>query len=291
MKRKLKGLYVPYVKWGLFYFLFANFISLVLYGNVDQGWKSLIDILLFRNVHILISPLWFLKSLFFSEIFFFCILYFVKQELRVFLTMLLLFTLGWYCSYYKYHLPFGINRELVTMFVLFLGYSCKKYAYNIGLIAYKPKFVAVVLLSCIVLLLVGALYGIKIDTMSCTFSYWLVYPFFTLVGVISLSCIYYYWVKIIGNKSCLFIKIISLLSKSSLSILALHFTCFMLLSIVLDLCHVNKETNLFNGFIYSSKFWWLYSIIGILGPLVLAKLCDSLLNRIKTAFSTSPIKL
>lgn len=46
VKRKLKGLYIPYVKWGLFYFLLVNIMSLILFGSVDQNLKNVADILL-----------------------------------------------------------------------------------------------------------------------------------------------------------------------------------------------------------------------------------------------------
>lgn len=291
VKRKLKGLYIPYVKWGLFYFLLVNIMSLILFGSVDQNLKNVADILLFRNVHLLISPLWFLKSLFISEMFFFCILYFFRKRTTILLLiMLLLFTMGWYCSHYDIYLPFGINRELVTMFVLFLGYFSKKHTYYDGLVARKPKVIAIVLFCCTVLLFVGALYRIRIDTMSCTFSYWAIYPFFTLIGVIFLSCIHYYLFKIVDARNIIY-RIASLLSKCSLSILALHFTCFMLLSIVLDFCCVDKELNLSNGFVYSSRFWWLYSIIGIVFPLAWVKLYNIMLDKSKTAFQLYRIKL
>lgn len=80
VKRKLRGLYIPYVKWGLLYFLLVNIVSLFLYDKVDQDFGNLADILLFRRVHLLISPLWFLKSLFISELFFF--LYYISSKIK-----------------------------------------------------------------------------------------------------------------------------------------------------------------------------------------------------------------
>lgn len=172
----------------------------------------------------------------------------------------------------------GVNRELVTVFVLFLGYFCRMYR-NKDFVKYNLKVDILLLLGCFVLLLTGTFYGIKIDTMSCTFSYWLMYPFFTFVGVVFLLCINTFLYRNV-NKQIIY-KVICLLSKSSLNILALHFTCFMLLSAVLIYLNVNQEMNLSNGFVYSSKFWWLYSIVGILCPLTIVQIYGIILSKIK----------
>lgn len=280
-KRKLKGLYIPYVKWGVLYFFLVNIVSFLLYDKINQDLGSLADILLFRRVHLLISPLWFLKSLFISEVVFFCILYLFKNKIAILLLVFLfIYTVGWYCSNKSIKLPMGINRELVTMFVLFLGYFCNKHKCN-DLVKHNSKVDALLLLGCLVILLVGTFLEIKIDTMSCTFSYWLIYPFYTIIGVEFLLCVNSLLSRIVNNQTNLLYKLIYLLSKSSLSILALHFTCFMLLSIVLKYCGVNQELNLSNGFVYSSKYWWLYSIVGVLCPLAIVQIYGIILNKIK----------
>lgn len=183
IKRKIMGLYVPYVKWGLLFFCIVNFLPME--GNVgfEKNLANIFDILMFHKVNILISPLWFLKSLFISELLFFMSFYFFRtRPFLQFSFLILVYTAGWFCSYNNIKLPFGTEREFVTTLILFLGYYMKIHISRIRILFQNKCIVAIAFIGSILVLFYGVFRDIQIDTVSEKFGYWGGVSIFFLVG-------------------------------------------------------------------------------------------------------------
>lgn len=72
-KRKMQGLYLPYLKWSLFFLLFHNIfvLSNIIHDNTydfSDYAKQLFNICLMTDYEILIRPFWFIKALLLTSI-------------------------------------------------------------------------------------------------------------------------------------------------------------------------------------------------------------------------------
>lgn len=88
------------------------------------------------------------------------------------------------------------------------------------------------------------------------------------------------------RKSSLYVMITKF-STNSMVILALHFSFFLILSSFLSLCGVEQE-KLSNGLVLNSRYWWLYSAVGIVGPILIVVIYGLVCKKVKTFIAAVP---
>ena len=139
--KRIKGLYLPYVKWSIFFLLFHNlFLSWHLYNSDYIGFYSGGDIL-DRLLHILFTmtghdqladPFWFFKQLLLSSILVFFIVYAIRRvntRFKYVITLAILLALTMISKYYGWGLPIIWNLSIVFLSAsfFFAGYVYGKY--------------------------------------------------------------------------------------------------------------------------------------------------------------------
>lgn len=139
LKRRVSGVYVPYVKWGLFFLLMHNvFCSIGIYNTVfdhdvtDGSPYSLVEMLkracgvivaLIANEE-LIGGYWFLHDLFWGSLIFYATVRFISNSKYV---VLLLFALALAFSYFDFRLLYFVfPRTLLASLFIMVGYLYRK---------------------------------------------------------------------------------------------------------------------------------------------------------------------
>lgn len=286
--KKVRQLYVKFILWGGFYLIGRPFFfSLGLYNaNVKNNiafdylksssiydWgdylSAFIKILLLEVPEQLMRPLWFIAALFISLIVMKFIQYYITVSNK-FLELLLI--VGLFVVGYNFALPGFISQGLVALLFCWLGWKCKRNGYLESLMTQT-------LLRKIVLVMVGIsvcyIASLKTDLimMANKYTTWWSMLISSIFGII-FSLIICDWLskRKIGD-------IISYVGQHTIPILALHMLAFKLVNYIIikeaDMCH---EYMAAYPIITNTGLWWLlYSIIGLLVPLI----CNYLYYRIK----------
>jgi len=268
--KRIKGAYVPYVKWGILFLLLHNvFYRLhvydalfgdTLFGIHDYTVNALRIVALLHSEKML-GGYWFLQAYFVASFIFFAVVWLSKNKKKVMCLgggILLII-----CSLKIYAGVRVGSPDLLGAFFMIVGYLYKQSEM-------KLERHIVCLPLCTVLVHIGVLYW---SSAMSTVSYMNVVPycFTAIVGtvmVLSLCDILSRW--------SVFDKSLSYLGDKTLIILTWHFLCFKLVSLLI----VNTN-GLSSSWIaefpviadYTSKGWWLlYLAEGVLLPLLIYKL-------------------
>lgn len=128
--RKLQTLYVPFLLLNFCVLLIQNWcvswhMAEVSYHGVDLI-KMVLKIFLFCQVdNPLLSQIWFLRSLFISQMIVYVIINFIHStRIRTIIISFFAIT-GWLLSYYGVKLPFNMTQNLVICSIIYLGYFIK----------------------------------------------------------------------------------------------------------------------------------------------------------------------
>lgn len=156
--RRIKGLYKPYVKWGLFFLILHNFFFIINFYNGDYGYNNKVSHLysfgefLNRGFHVIVSMTcheqliggyWFLHTLFFSSLFF----YFIIKYLNTSIGGCVLMISSILASYFSFKVPlFDIKgTEFLAAFFILTGYLYKKSGFRLeDNVMYLPIFIIIV---------------------------------------------------------------------------------------------------------------------------------------------------
>lgn len=272
IKKRFLRLYVPYIYWGVFFIALINLF--VLWNLIDDspitivsGFKSAILLCLFKYIPPLSGAIWFLKSLFISNILFVFIRkisMLLNKKYSIHLTILIsisLYIIGVMLQNHdiRFSMYSSLNRELcVTMFVcigwFYHLYIEKRVRYNIGLLV----------ISFILLVFFSYLYTFDIGAMSFNP---LVVLFSAMIGCyFMLSCSYYM------TYNSILCNCMSYIGTVTIQILALHFLSFKIVTAIAVLYYklpiselalypvIDKESILLRI---------LYIIVGVGVPVVL----------------------
>ena len=150
--RKIKGLYLPFIKWGITFTLLHNvFISIRLltpenhyYGIKETLWKAFTTNTRFIPTEEMMGPYWFLSCLFYVSIFSLIIFIvsnkLIKKQWSEGLLFTIVYVIGFILLYTRQGNEYSmIIRTSIVSFIFFLGYlwskNNEKIRYNwIGLI-------------------------------------------------------------------------------------------------------------------------------------------------------------
>lgn len=276
--KRLKGLYVPFVKWSLAFLLLHNLFGYLNFYSDDIGYYGY-NKLLHDGIFIiltmgcngqLLGAFWFLKTLFLAS----CgvaIIDFLTRGIKEWnngakkIVILAFFiVLGILSKTYSIQLPVINDLSWVCLGASFfvIGSLIKQYKVSLRIYQSLALLVIVFLISMIV--------PYEMITVPPTLI--LVYFICATISFVAISNL----IERYRMNNSKFVY----LGEHTLIILALHFLCFKLVSLLkiylygLPLEDLSQFPVIFE---YNSYFWILYSIIGIFIPLLL----ENIYNNIK----------
>ena len=283
--RKLKGLYIPYVKWSVVFLLFHNAFykwHILTSNDHSYSWWEILN----RFIHIvcgmgmhdsLLGPFWFLRNLLLSSIISLFIVYFVRHSRILPLIILLLMSVVF--SYWEPDMIFDISLRDVFYGGSFFysGYlfhimegrlTSPKRVYNNGFF-----MVSFLVLFVVVILSLPDGYTFMTDLRKQPYHFAI-----ALIGIYVVMFISYVF------REC---DTMQFIGKSTMDIFALHLLCFKLVSLVLVLsCNMSVDNlgqfPVIEGF---DHIWILYSIVGVVSPLLLADLYNIVIRKVETLIS------
>jgi len=279
VKKRLKSLYIPFLIYefiflmlhNLFYYLniYSAKVSYFgeigkLYGPIDY-LKNIFFILTFHNTEQLLKPFWFLIVLFVMNILFAMISYVAQtytkkysEWTRAFLIGIC-FIIGMILSHFKIVLSLNTNITLVAILIYYFGYLYKRYESRI-------RFNMSFILLAFAFLVVNSFF-VKIEMSSNEYSNPLLFVINSLVGIYFMFGISRY----LSLKKGKVLNSLLYIGLNTIPILALQLLCFKLINF-LQVILYHKPLYMTAQFLLldGSHGWWiLYTIVGVIGPLVI----------------------
>ncbi|MBP3843506.1 MAG: acyltransferase family protein [Prevotella sp.] len=277
--KRVKGLYSPYLKWGLFFLLLHNvFFYLHLYdsqygyeGNTSHIYSlrdfgaCLVDLVFKMTTHEqMLGAFWFIRVLFIAAVFISVLTYLVNKVVPVNKWLLLAFLsiLTFAASYLKLSIPLIGKVDLVFFASVFFlsGWIYRDYESK----ALGRWYVAVALLGLTCCGLIHYRQVIAIQT--CPFADIIPYFILAMCGIfftLSLSLL------IEKTKAR---NVFYLVGNETLIILALHFLCFKLVSLI-KIWHYGYPIRQLAEFpvieTSNSMYWIFYTLVGVSIPVCL----------------------
>lgn len=275
VKKRLKSLYIPFIKYSLLFILLHNiFVKFGLYDNSLLYDKStfkinLIKNFLFINTEQLLGAFWFLTSLFFVNIMYGIIFRFLKGKnieymnfiiILLFILNITIFTkdIIFNLSIADYYfLMFRISCSGIVFF--HMGYICNKYK-----ILKKINTHLLYFIISIIYLYINTTYG----SISMGGNNYGSSPTFFIFNAIIGIYVSYCVIKYVVNENIE--KMLIFIGKNTLPILALHMLAFKIINYI-QIKIYNYPSTYLSAFPYISgeNGWWIiYSVIGITLPCV-----------------------
>ena len=270
LRRKLKGLYFPYVKWTVFFLLLNLFSRLFIMGetsSVREIFAKLVGILTMSHLERLVGGYWFLVSLFIASVISMSVLYALRNASDK----------GRYAALASVGvliLLFGVSQEYLSIKlpVQFIERTCLGGSFYISGYLFRKANIQI---RSSMGLLVPAFMALFVHwgTDSCTG--WQILPYYIVamcgtLGVISISSQL--------PQTSGFSAAMSYVGKRTFDVLTFHFLAFKLVSAVyIFVCHLPIQalsawpvlTEVGNG------MWIVYSFFGVVFPLLVRELLDS----------------
>lgn len=269
IKKRVQGLYLPFVKWGLVFLLLHNvFYSLGVY-NDSFGYNGIgsapysvsdivtksIRVLLFQHSERLIGGYWFLPSLFTGSILFYITNKIFKNNILLGGVILLIISMllnQFNISYYLFN-----HRNFLAATFIHTGYSYKVSNYQIHK---KSWFIVFSLLMCSL----GTIFW-KSSMVSITTSTLIPYYMTSVCGVLATFGI---CIKISDAKISKVTNILNFIGNNTISILTWHMTAFLIISLLI-VCLYNLDPKRLAEFPvireYAETYWgFVYFIVSML---------------------------
>ena len=275
ISKRVKGLWLPFVKWSFIFLLFHNLFANIGIYNTKLVWggellKQIIDILIMVDSEQLLGGFWFLKQLLYASIISFFTLKFIdyfklKQNLFlpcfivVYLILAFIFSISSVC------IPTISSTTMLASAYFLFGYSYKKYDFKRNNLFFC--LLCLFFLFVVSLFFTGSMFVIGWDVF--------VYFFVSILGCVGLLNIVFY----IKNDRVR--RVLDYIGAKTLYILIWHFLSFKLVSLFIIIVYDLSITRLSDFPVISMPYYWiLYSIVGIIVPLVIWEL----VNRISDIF-------
>lgn len=278
--KRVKGIYLPYIKWSLVFLLFHNiFFYLNIYndlygfnGKVSHLYdvqefitKTLWIIFTMGSHEQLLGGYWFMKSLFFASIIFFFLLKWLHSSVMGFV-LVIATLLGGIVGRGLPVIGIG-SREFMAAFFIWSGYIYKKRNLHID-----RKYL-IVIYACIVALGTTFWQGTMLD---CKWELIIPYMFTALCGTLMVFGIS----KYLNGRG---VKFLLYVGNNTLQILTWHFLSFKIISLlIIAIYHLPIEHLAEFPVIeqYAYQGWWVvYMVIGIGVPIGVCYYIDSVKNK------------
>lgn len=271
---KIKKLYIPYIILNIIAVLLNNFlIDIKFYSFDNHYYFSLIDIftniikiLLFNGVTELFGATWFLRLLFVIIVMYSIIDYilqkkFIKQrEIIHGVISVVLLILGYFFSIKGIDFKIIDNSSFMCYYLFYFGNMMKNKNINLE----DKKIYMCLIISFIMLLILNLFGSIEISKNQYTGL-----TYFVLVSMCGWYFVYGLAHLIMQNK--VINKIFQYIGKNTMSIFILHLAVFKLFNYII-ICIFNLENTEYIYILLTGNYWWiLYTVIGIVIPLLLNK--------------------
>ena len=296
LKKRINGLYIPFVKWSLFFLLLHNIFMFVGIYNAFYGYEGgtsyysvltisnkLFDILLtMHGYEELLGGFWFIRALFITSIvvvLFSMLLKSIskyKYELQCFLFLVLTILIRRFAPDPEFWRD--ISMGMLGAFFYMVGYLSMRY----------KRFwhnIFGVIFSCVILFL-SFFYFKEGISMGCGYNK--VLPF--SISAASGTLLAIYISNAIQNRLPRIKIILYYIGNHTLDILALHFLSFRLVSYMIvllfgfDVVHVAEHPVIKEVALPHAYWWILYCLVGILIPLFLNAVWSFIMNKIKELY-------
>lgn len=279
IKRKLSQLYKPFVIYGVVFLLLTSFFyrfNIIDYQyDMEMRWNKIIGILLFKDIELLLTPFWFLRSLFtVSVIFLFIKWIFAENNIGIIITCFVVLVIGCVMGLKKIYLPCQLQRECIVLFFYAAGYYIK--VWNIKIDDNKR-----ILFLLEVMTLITLSFFVKVDLIGTCFNTALGLLISSLLGIYILLKVSCFFANVKSNVKNFFL----ISGKESLAILGLHFLSFKLVSLFfIQYYHLDVkclvECPVISTLPSSTFHWLFYTVVGIFIPLWFNKVLKSIYCRI-----------
>lgn len=285
--KRIHGLYLPFVKYSILFLLLHNLFFKIGIYNADYGVgiasisynlstvvKHLIHIFLLINYEQLISPLWFVATLFEGYFLFYAVRRFVKNYL--FGSFVLLAVVLMFVPFANTSLPYFFRSAYAALF-LFAG--------GIIFSMFDSINKLWVTILCVIFVIIGSLF---FPTEMPKVDYNTFFPF-CICSVAGTIMVMFVSKKVSDNRSFVS-SILGYIGNHTMTILIWHFTCFKIVtaSILIfkgeTLLMVAKFPTISGN--APNRFWLLYGFVGIAIPIIIYKLG----NVLKDVISINYIK-
>lgn len=282
LKKRFQRLYIPFIKYSLVFLLFYNvFVLMNFYDAEEMIWspilyiKSILNILLLGGALFgsgLLGAFWFLTMLFEISIIYLIInsvaVKYLKSSNIMATSIVIIFILGNILILIDYNLPRFLDNSLVMILIYHFGVLYKKFENRIPIKLYFALFSA---LSLIILNQYGSIdVGLNIYTNP------LYFLFASLTGI---YLIIYISKTLVKFYEC---KFLNFLGKNTLVILALQFLCFKFVNLII-ICTYSYPIQMMSSFptinLDSSYWWLLYSLVGLVMPIIIYKIYESIFKQ------------
>lgn len=282
IKKRTLGLYWPFVKYGLIFLVLHNlFYHLYIsadYYNTSQLLDRSLQTLSFRGVDPLLGGFWFLKYLFVASMVCLFGVYFLKlinkyinfNKGRITLITMLLCA-AFVLSYLNYNASY-----VVACIIFMLGYIAKEYQEKISM----KLIISIPLL----IILIAVAYLLPMSMIGASGSLKLILPYLVIstIGIYATMIISHYLTTTKTNKLLVYI------GDNTMNILVYHLLALKIVSLVKILQYDLPITSLSDFPIikeHNTYYWILYSLIGVIIPLVVTHLFKALKRVAVNGFS------
>lgn len=268
IKRRITGIYIPYIKWGIFFLLIHNALCLIGLYNIDKpsAIYSLSDgihrlstiITCMSPEEELIGGYWFLHDLFWGSILFYASLRTFKN---CYFSIIVLFSLSLFTCYYDWTLSYILYpRTLLASVFITIGHIYKKYGWTFD---NSWSYIALSLftIAAISCFWYSNLLIIKWDDI----------PLYTILATTGSLMLFGLGRKIINWNPPYLHALLIYVGNKTFNILTWHLLCFKLLSYIL-IKHYNLPWAEMSKFPvmeeWAEKGWFvMYFAIGLTFPL------------------------
>lgn len=262
LKNKIRGIYVPFVKWSLIFLVLHNvFFSLNVYGemyDVKSFMKNATYIIFSMNeTEQLLGGYWFLKELFLGSILALACFKYLRNNFSggAILLLATVIVLSWF----KMDIPFihMTSRTFFAGFFIVMGREYKKLNYDLDKWS--------ITLMCFMIVMIGSIYC---GTSMLSYSAIQVVPYSicALMGTIMILNLSH---RITSRKNIL-TNFLLFVGDHTLEVLTWHFLTFKLVSLFI-ICKNGLSLEKLASFPiineYGVKYWIVYSLIGIAIPI------------------------
>ncbi len=292
--KRIKGLYWPFVKWGLIFLVLHNvFYHLNIYNSI-YGYHGKVSVIYSTNDFItkglntlklahyeqLLGAYWFLHDLFFVSI---IGLFYFSLSNRIFshkvastIGIIVFLVLALVFSYLNFHLPFSINAKvLLGVSIYWLGFYFHTFIEH--KISYSVWGLSVALIILVVCASYLPTYSMRAERMDIVF-----YFIISSIGIYFTMNLSYYILKISNN------NILEYIGNNTLDILTFHFLAFKIVSyLYIKINHLPIENiSKFPVIYHNILLAFCYSMVGICIPLLLIYISNALSKKIKIMTSS-----
>lgn len=302
VKKKISGLWLPYIKWTLAFTLLHNILlSFGMYGSFRETApitysayeiiKHSIGALFFLGGDQLIGGFWFIPTLFYASIFSLFMMWFIRfivyklkssngdymYNILVITSISLFIIISALITYFPFSIPrIGITNKTFLASSIFLSGHLAAIIYqrNKDHIKNSVEFI----LICIGLIISTLITIYKpADFSNIVDWYDVLYIWFAgCIGTWTWVLISKYISKYISNLSSAINNTLVYIGKNTMIILALHFSCFKIVNLI-KIYYYNLNDVAYGSFPIiandpssNNVFWWsLYIIVGVFIPIAI----------------------